>query len=277
MNANQNLSMNISLSGSNIWQSGNMATPYSIDATGIKEIENFKTNSTDARELTRIQLYKALLAQERTNILQKEFARFQDHSWELAGEVKTALDAQAPLTTPFPANNPLANNLKMVAQILSARGSLNVSRQTFFIGMGDFDTHGDQLRRHVTLLSQLSDALEAFYNATVELGISDKVTTFTTSDFGRTLTSNGDGTDHGWGSHQLIMGDAIKGGDIYGTLPELIIGGANDAGEGRIIPNISMDQYAATLAGWYGVPAGDYSTIFPNLHRFDDIDLEFFN
>lgn len=277
VNTNQRLSMNISLSGSNIWQSGNLITPYSMDAAGIKEIENFNTHSTDAREISRIQLYKTLLAQEQPNLLQQEFAKTQIHAWDLAGEVKAALDAQTPLTTSFPANNPLANNLKMVAQMMSARNTLDVSRQTFFIGMGDFDTHGDQLRRHVLLLAQLSDALDAFYNATVELGISDKVTTFTTSDFGRTLTSNGDGTDHGWGSHQLIMGDAIKGGDIYGAFPELIIGGNQDSGEGRIIPSISMDQYAATLASWYGVPAGNYSTIFPNLHNFNDLDLGFFS
>lgn len=277
VNTNQNLSMNISLSGSNIWQSGNIVTPYSIDAAGIKEIGNFNTRSTDARELTRVQVYKALLAQQQNNLLQNEFAKAQTHAWDLAGEVKIALDAQPPLTTVFPTNNPLAANLNMVAKMIAARGALNVSRQTYFIGMGDFDTHGDQLRRHVTLLTQLSEGLEAFYNATVELGIADKVTTFTTSDFGRTLTSNGDGTDHGWGSHQLIMGDAIKGGDIYGTMPELVIGGNNDAGEGRIIPTISMDQYAATLATWYGVPAGNYSTIFPNLHNFDSADLGFFS
>lgn len=276
-NTNQNLSMNISLSGSNIWQSGNTVTPYSIDAAGIKEIDNLNTKSTDAREVTRIQVYKALLAQQQQHPLQQEFARTQAYAWELAGEVKTALDAQTPLTTQFPSNNPLANSLKMVARIISARAALGVSRQTFFIGMGDFDTHGDQLRRHVTLLTQLSEGLNAFYNATTELGVADKITTFTTSDFGRTLTSNGDGTDHGWGSHQLIMGDAINGGDIYGALPELVIGGNNDAGEGRIIPAISMDQYAATLASWYGVPAGNYATIFPNLHQFNDVDLGFFS
>jgi len=126
------------------------------------------------------------------------------------------------------------------------------------------------------LLAQLSAALDAFYSATVELGIADQVTTFTTSDFGRTLTSNGDGTDHGWGSHQMIMGGAVNGGEVYGTFPDLIIGGKDDAGEGRIIPTNSMDQYAATLAGWYGLPAGNFADVFPNLARFDDLDLGFF-
>jgi len=277
MNTNKKLSMNISLSGSNIWQSGNSVVPYSIDAAGIKELDNFNKKSGDARELSRIQIYQALLAQQQENIFQREYARTQTIAWDLAGDVKTALDAQAPLQTVFPAGNPLAANLKMVAQMLSARGSLQVSRQTFFIGMGDYDTHGDQLRRHDILLAQLSSALDAFYKATVELGIADQVTTFTTSDFGRTLTSNGDGTDHGWGSHQMMMGGAVKGGEIYGTFPELIVGGKDDAGEGRIIPTNSMDQYAATLASWYGLPAGNFADVFPNLARFNDLDLGFLN
>ena len=276
MNTNKKLSMNISLSGSNIWQSGNSVVPYSIDAAGIKELENFNTKTSDARELSRIQIYQALLAQQQENIFQREYARTQTLAWDLAGDVKTALDAQAPLKTVFPAGNPLAANLKMVAQMLSARSSLQVSRQTFFIGMGDFDTHGDQLRRHDILLAQLSAGLDAFYKATVELGIEDQVTTFTTSDFGRTLTSNGDGTDHGWGSHQMIMGGAINGGNIYGQFPELIVGGQDDIGEGRIIPTTSMDQYAATLASWYGLPAGSYADVFPNLARFNSADLGIF-
>lgn len=275
ININQKLSMNISLSGSNIWQSGNSVVPYSIDAAGIKELENFNKKSSDARELSRIQIYQALLAQQQENIFQREYARTQTIAWDLAGDVKAALDAQAPLQTVFPAGNPLAANLKMVAQMLSARGSLQVSRQTFFIGMGDYDTHGDQLRRHDILLAQLSSALDAFYKATVELGIADQVTTFTTSDFGRTLTSNGDGTDHGWGSHQMMMGGAVKGGEIYGNFPELIVGGKDDAGEGRIIPTNGMDQYAATLASWYGVPAGSFADVFPNLARFNELDLGF--
>jgi len=276
MNANKKLSMNISLSGSNIWQSGNSVVPYSIDSAGIKELENFNKKTSDARELSRVQIYQALLAQQQENIFQREYARTQTLAWDLAGDVKTALDAQSPLQTVFPAGNPLAANLKMVAQMLSARSSLQVTRQTFFIGMGDFDTHGDQLRRHDILLAQLSAALDAFYKATVELGIADQVTTFTASDFGRTLTSNGDGTDHGWGSHQMIMGGAVKGGEVYGTFPDLIIGGKDDIGEGRIIPTNSMDQYAATLASWYGLPAGNFADVFPNLARFNDLELGFF-
>src|SRR5690606_19746714 len=205
---------------------------------------------------------------------QRQFARTQQLAWELAGEVKGALDAQPPLTTVFPASQ-LGNGLKMVAQLISARAALGVKRQVFFVGMGDFDTHGDQLRRHVLLLSQLSQGLQAFYSATQELGVANQVTTFTASDFGRTLTSNGDGTDHGWGSHQLVMGGAVKGGDIYGTLPSLSLGGSQDVGQGRIIPGISMDEYAATLASWYGLPGSHFGDVFPNLANFTNLDLGF--
>jgi uncharacterized protein (DUF1501 family) len=275
VNTNQKLSMNISLGGSNLWQTGANVVPYSVDASGVKELENFNKNSTDQRELSRIQIYQTLLSQQQSHPFVREFARSQALAWELSGEVKQALDAQAPLTTVFPANA-LAANLKMIAQLISARAALGVTRQTFFVGMGDFDTHGNQLNRHVSLLAQLSSALKSFYAATVELGVSNQVTCFTASDFGRTLTSNGDGTDHGWGSHQMIMGGAVKGKNIYGTYPNLTINSNDDIGEGRIIPTSSIDQYAATLASWYGVPATEFSTVFPNLHRFNTPTLDFF-
>lgn len=273
-NTNQKLSMNISVSGSNIWQTGEQLVPYSVNPAGVKELENLNANSDEARERARTQVYQALLAQQQPNVFQRQFARTQQLAWELAGEVKGALDAQPPLTTVFPASQ-LGNGLKMVAQLISARAALGVKRQVFFVGMGDFDTHGDQLRRHVLLLSQLSQGLQAFYTATQELGVANQVTTFTASDFGRTLTSNGDGTDHGWGSHQLVMGGAVKGGDIYGTLPSLSLGGSQDVGQGRIIPGISMDEYAATLASWYGLPGSHFGDVFPNLANFTNLDLGF--
>lgn len=275
VNINQQLSMNISVSGSNIWQSGARVVPYSIDPAGIKELANLNAQSTDERERARAETYRNLLAQQQENIFQRQFARTQRLAWDLAGEVKSALDAQPAIVTAFPASQ-VGSGLKMVAQMISARAALGVKRQTFFVGMGDFDTHGDQLRRHVLLLDQLSSAMQAFYQATVELGVAEQVTTFTASDFGRTLTSNGDGTDHGWGSHQLVMGGAVKGGNIYGAAPSLSVGGNNDIGQGRIIPGISMDQYAASLASWYGLPADSFGDVFPNLGNFNNLNLDLF-
>ena len=125
-------------------------------------------------------------------------------------------------------------------------------------------------------MRELNYSLNSFYNATAELGVADKVTTFTASDFGRTLTSNGDGTDHGWGSHQMIMGDAIDGGKFFGSMPELAIGSNDDIGEGRIIPTTSVDQYAASLAGWYGLPTLQIIETFPNLANFNNQTLPLF-
>ncbi|MDN4501109.1 DUF1501 domain-containing protein [Alteromonadaceae bacterium BrNp21-10] len=275
VNQNQKLSMNISLSGDNIWQGGNSVVPYSINAAGIETLDYLEANNGDTRELRRYQIYQTLLAQQPAHLFQREFARTQIRAWELAGEVNAALQAQNPLTTQFNTQSHLANNLKMVANLIAARSQLSVSRQIFFIGMGDFDTHGNQLGRHPGLLQELSDGMKAFYDATEELGVANNVTTFTASDFGRTLTSNGDGTDHGWGAHQLVMGGAVKGGDIYGKMPELVIGSNDDIGEGRIIPTTSMDQYAATLATWYGLPNSAFADVFPNLTNFEQQNMGF--
>ena len=146
----------------------------------------------------------------------------------------------------------------------------------FFVSTGGFDTHDDQLLNQPNLLGDIADCMAAFQAAMVELGIADQVTTFTQSDFGRTLTSNGDGTDHGWGGHQLIAGGAIHGRRIFGTMPVLEIGGADDTDAGRIIPTTSVDQYAATLARWFGVAEADIPTIAPSLGHFTESDLGFF-
>jgi uncharacterized protein (DUF1501 family) len=153
---------------------------------------------------------------------------------------------------------------------------LGLRRQVFFTALGGFDTHGDQNADHPVLLRNLSKAMDAFYKATVELGVAAEVTTFTASDFGRTLVNNEQGTDHGWGNNQFIMGGAVKGGECYGNYPEVVLGGPNDAyEEGRWIPTTSVDQYAATLAKWFGVSDTDIPLVVPNISRFSTRDLGF--
>lgn len=183
--------------------------------------------------------------------------------------------SNAPFATQFPGTD-LGNQLKQVAQIIKLRASTGMKRQVFFCSLGGFDTHGAQSWQHWDLLKQLGAAMQAFYLATEEMGIADKITTFTESEFGRTLQPSGNGSDHGWGSHFLVMGGAVKGGDVYGTFPQLALGGPDDSGtRGALLPTTSLDQYGATMAKWFGVPAAALDSVFPSLKKFAVKDLGF--
>jgi uncharacterized protein (DUF1501 family) len=181
------------------------------------------------------------------------------------------------LTTKFPANNPIAAQLQTVANVMSVRSQLGMQRQIFFCSFGSFDTHSAQLSLQTTLLQQLSQGIAAFYEATQEMGIQNEVTTFTGSEFGRTLNPNGNaGTDHAWGSHHFVVGGGVKGGKFYGTFPSLALGGDNDAGtRGALIPTTGIAQYGATLAQWFGVSASSLPSIFPNIANFNSSNLGF--
>lgn len=270
-NANQTLSMNISLSGSNVLLRGKDTTPYIMSPKGVVSAQGLDGSSVwDTQRST---AFNHILNNNHQHIFAKEYAKIKRRSLGLVTEITDAFSAAQPITTPFPAGNNLAQSLKSVAKMISARDQLGFSRQTFFIGVGGWDTHSNQLAKHSDLLAQLSSGLKYFYDTTVELGIENQVATFTASDFGRTLTSNGDGTDHGWGSHQMVMGGAVGGGRVYGEFPSMVIGGADDSGSrGRIIPTTSVDQYAAALARWFGINEADINSIFPNLANFENTE-----
>ena len=187
-----------------------------------------------------------------------------------------ALAKGTPLKTPFP-DTPLARQLQQVAQIIQVASYLGMSRQVFFCSLGGFDTHAGELEAHNALYPELSQALAAFYAATQELGVAQNVTTFTESDFSRTFQpTTTDGSDHAWGSHHLVAGGAVKGGQIYGAFPEFELGGPNDTDtRGRWIPTTSIDQYGATLASWFGIPDSALSTVFPNFPNFGAQKLAF--
>ena len=185
--------------------------------------------------------------------------------------------ASAPVAnfTGFPTGNTLADQLKMVARMISIAPQIGAKRQVFFVSLGSFDHHDALVSAHGGLTAKLADAMSAFYASLTALGVADKVTTFTASDFGRTLTSNDDGSDHGWGSHHFVMGGAVKGGRFYGTAPAVGNGTQDDVGQGRLLPTTSVDQYAATLASWFGVSAGDLTTVVPNIGNFGSANLGF--
>ena len=190
----------------------------------------------------------------------------------------TGLLGSNKIKTAFPANNPLASQLLTVANVMSVQSQLGLSRQIFFCSLGSFDTHSGQVETQTPLLQQLSQAVNAFYTAiSQELGIVQNVTTFTASEFGRTLSPSGsDGSDHAWGNHHFIIGGSVAGGKFYGNFPSLALGGPNDANtRGTLIPTTAVDQYGATMAQWFGVGAGSLASVFPNIGNFPSNNLGF--
>ena len=222
--------------------------------------------------------FRALLDQGYSSPFINEFATTQKRTMDLVESVGGFLDDLADFTTVLPSgNNRLAQSLQMVAKLIAVREQLGMQRQVFYVAMGGFDTHDDQNTRQPALLTQISQALQYFNDVTTELGVVDQVTTFTSSEFGRTLTSNGDGTDHAWGNHQMVMGGAVNGGEIYGTMPSLEIGGPDDVrDDGRIIPTMSIEQYANPLLKWFGLSDSQIQTVIPNLSAFDANAVDFF-
>ena len=215
------------------------------------------------------------------NVLERAFADSANRAITNAALLNGALNGVT-LTTPFP-DTDLGNQLAAVALMIKVRAALGMSRQVFFVAAGNYDTHSTQLSDQSDNLLELSQALAAFHAATAEIGVADSVTSFTASDFGRSLAVNADGTDHGWGGHHFVVGDAVRGQRFYGTMPSLAQydegqpnnGNPDDTGYGQIIPTLAVDQYAATLASWFGVDAGGIADIFPNLGRFSTPNLQF--
>jgi len=271
---NQALPINVSLSGNTLFQVGDDRTPYSIGADGAEVYDALEPGgypfATERRAM-----FERLLAANYPDLYTRAVAGVHRDGLALAGLVQDTLaNHPPPPNTIFPAS-PLGQQLQLVSQLISARNDLAMSRQIFLVSAGGFDTHDDQVQLQPGLLQDVSQCLGAFYDATAELGVSGEVTSFTASDFGRTLTSNGDGTDHGWGGHQLVVGGAVQGGDIYGQMPLLQLGGPADLDAGRMVPTIAVDQYAATLLSWFGMTTAELDQVAPNLANFPIRDLGF--
>ncbi len=271
-NTNQTFTA-ISVSGSAVFLSGRTVLQYQIGTNGPVAINGltgslFGSSSAGA-------VLQQLITATRPGMFENEYDRVTARAIAANATLSGALGAAPVLTTVFPTGNSLADQLKMVARAIGVRQAVGARRQVFFVSLGGFDTHDFQLRDQPTLHTTLAAALDAFYQATVELGVASLVTTFTASDFGRTLTSNGDGSDHGWGSHHFVLGGAVKGGSIYGAFPTIALGTAEDVGSGRLLPTSAVDQYAATLAKWFGVADTDVASVVPNLANFPTRNLGF--
>jgi uncharacterized protein (DUF1501 family) len=221
----------------------------------------------------------AILSADETNLFAKEYEVVVQRSIAAQATLASAMLPAGPTgvanppqyldpTTQKLTDNPLAISLQTVARIIGGRASLGVTRQIFYVQLGSFDTHDAQAPQHARLLTQLGSALEYFDATMTAAGLSDQVTAFTASDFGRTLTANTDGTDHGWGSHHFVTGGAVNGQDMYGTYPVIGSDQANDLGAGRLIPTTSVEQYAGSLARWFGLSDSQVRTVFPNFRNF---------
>jgi uncharacterized protein (DUF1501 family) len=221
----------------------------------------------------------SILSADETNLFAKEYGVVVNRSIAAQAMLASAMLPAGPGGVPNPpqfldpqtkmlTDNQLAYALQTVARIISGSGSLGVTRQIFYVQLGSFDTHNNQAIQHAQLLSQLGAAFEYFDGLMVTAGMGNQVTTFTASDFGRTLTCNSNGTDHGWGSHHFVVGGAVQGQDMYGQYPVIGVNQANDVGAGRLIPTTSVDQYAGTLAKWFGLSDGQVRQVFPNFGNF---------
>jgi uncharacterized protein (DUF1501 family) len=271
-----------SVAGANTFEVGNVVQQYHVSTGGAVTVSGV----TGAR----LQAMKDILALPDANLQRTAYADVVERAIATGDLLNLAIQGTSATSywnVPFPTSS-LGNQLKMIARLIQARSSLGMKRQIFFASVGGYDTHTSQVGNnaapsdttvgsHANLLAEVSAAVFAFQRATEQMQIADKVTAFTASDFGRTFPTNGQGSDHGWGSHHMIIGGAVRGRRIYGTYPVLQVNGPDDTSTGRWIPTVSVDEYSATLAKWFGVTRTYMSTVFPNLSRFGSPDLGFMN
>ncbi len=285
LNSATGLSMNVSIAGNNFFQVGNHVSQYHLTTNG--SVGFHESNSTWSPRKEQFAALRETLGMSYSHLFEAEYAGIVNRAIANDTLLKSTL-AEIP-TYDTGADNkfpnartatggltPLAAQLRMVLRMIAARETLGMKRQIFFVSMGGFDTHDDQLNDHAALLQQIDAAIFDFYNATADFGVADKVTLFTASDFNRTFSSNGKGSDHAWGGHHFAVGGGVNGGQVYGKMPILQVGGPDDTGtRGSWIPTTSVDEYSATLAKWFGVTSSEMPLVLPNIGRFASMDLGF--
>ena len=263
----------INATGNAVFLSGRTAVPYQVSPAGATLFNPVQTGRL-FNSVAASQALGTLLRIGTGNVMAADYARINDRSLQYGTFVNDALKTVT-LNTSFGTGNRLADQLRVVAQLIAARSRLAVTRQVFMVSLGGFDNHDGLIGTHDGLLGQVDFAMDAFYRATVELGVADNVTAFTASDFGRTLQSNGDGSDHGWGSHHFIVGGGVRGGRFYGRAPQVSLSSNDQVGQGRLLPTTSVDEFSATLAQGFGVSASELPSVAPNIGRFASPDIGF--
>jgi uncharacterized protein (DUF1501 family) len=257
----------VNVSGNAVFMSGRSAVQYQVAPTGSVQLKALKSPLFGSAACS--DALQALITAPRSHLLEAEHTRVMARAISANTTLTAALAGAPAIATPFPTPNTLADQLHMVARMISCADALTAKRQVFFVSLGGFDTHDGLLTTHPSLLTSVATALAAFQASLVELGVAQQVSTFTASDFGRSLAGNNDGSDHGWGSMHFVLGGAVQGRRYYGTAPVIANNGPDDVGQGRLLPGTSVDQYAATLGGWFGLSDAQLLDVLPNLKNYN--------
>ncbi|MEQ1879452.1 MAG: DUF1501 domain-containing protein [Burkholderiales bacterium] len=256
----------ISTSGNALYLSGQTVIQYQVGANGSTAISALSGNLYSSP--TAGAAYRRVIMRASSHLFENEYSQMVSRSVAANTLLSSSLPPASTFALPIPAGNNLASQLNVVARMIAARGPLAVNRQVFLVSLGGFDNHDFLVADHNSRMLLVNGAIGAFYQWMQQLQMENNVTLFTASDFGRTLTSNGDGSDHGWGGHHMVVGGAVQGGNIFGTFPQVTFGTSDDVGQGSLLPTTSVDQYAATVARWFGVPDSRMSEVLPNIGNF---------
>ena len=280
-NTNADVSASISLSGTNLYSTGDQVQPFAIDTTGVDSLSRYNPGSADLQTKIFVKHFDSLLGQTYSNLISQSFADVHRGAADAAAAFNSAI-GNVNLNTLFDQGDLLSKQMEMIAKTISVASQLGQTRQVFFVNFGGWDNHAGLITKQATNLPIVSRALKSFYDATVEIGCENDVVTFTASDFGRTLSTNGQGSDHGWGGNQLVMGGAVNGKRVVGDFPTSLLNPTHDftsigdgpneslnLGRGRLIPTTGVDELAAELAIWFGVDnSTDLKDILPNIENF---------
>lgn len=266
----------VSISGNALYLSGRLSAQYTLSPDGSIPLVSRRRGSVYGSSEVARTMESLMLGGGDGNLMANVLSSTTRRALDANETLSSALAGMPDLGTSFTTDAlGLGAQLRMVARMIAARSNLGMKRQVFFVSAGGFDLHDGLIEGHPPLLNAVGGALHDFYRTTEAMGVQNQVTSFTASDFGRTLSGNKDGSDHGWGSHHLIVGGAVKGGRFYGQVPVLADDGPNDVGRGRLLPTTSVDQFAATLGRWFGASDGELREVLPRLSRFAPADLGF--